>query len=365
MTADTEALDESTDADEEFEIPRIQRYTISAYGADYPIDALYQRLKSDPDGGESDIYIPDFQRGFVWTKPQADRFIESLLLGLPIPAIFLSKDDESNRLFVIDGSQRLRTIKAFMDGIFSGKEFVLGDKVHEDFRGLSYKTLLASDRRAFRDVTIHAIIVRQERPEQDNTSVYYLFERLNTGGTPAQPHEVRRAIFEGELNDLLGALDDVPSWRDIYGPPSKRFKDQELILRFLALRFSDEAYGVRHSTMKDFLTHFMARYRRASPRHLEFATAFVETINFIHAAIGPKAFRSSGPLNAAIFDAITVATSQRLEKGPIEDLAQFRSAYERVLSDETFADATTTGTSQSAKVVLRLSLASQALADVR
>ena len=110
--------DEAVHSDLEQEVPGIERYDIGFYGTDFPVDALYKRLSSADDEAESDIFIPDFQRGYVWTKKQADRFIESLLLGLPIPGIFLSTDRSTNRRFVIDGGQRLRTIRAFMDGIF-------------------------------------------------------------------------------------------------------------------------------------------------------------------------------------------------------------------------------------------------------
>ena len=77
------------------------RYTISSYGADMPIDGLVNRLK------RGDIFVPSFQRNFVWTITQASRFIESLVLGLPVPGIFLFKEPETRKLMVVDGQQRL------------------------------------------------------------------------------------------------------------------------------------------------------------------------------------------------------------------------------------------------------------------
>ena len=98
--------------------------------AQSPVESLVRRLSTDPSDVESDdIHIPSFQRGYVWTKPQADRFIESLLLGLPVPGIFLWKDPSSQRLAIIDGSQRLRTLKFFYDGVIRGREFSL-ERVH-------------------------------------------------------------------------------------------------------------------------------------------------------------------------------------------------------------------------------------------
>lgn len=83
------------------------KYSITSYGADYPIDGLVKRLQND------DITVPSFQRGYVWTMKQASRFVESLLLGLPVPGIFLSKEDETSKLLVIDGQQRLRVFNGF------------------------------------------------------------------------------------------------------------------------------------------------------------------------------------------------------------------------------------------------------------
>ena len=84
----------------------------SSYGADYPVDGLVKRINAE------DIYIPEFQRGYVWSLNQASRFIESLLLGLPVPGIFVAKDEETKKLLVIDGQQRLKSLQFFYNGMF-------------------------------------------------------------------------------------------------------------------------------------------------------------------------------------------------------------------------------------------------------
>ena len=208
-----EVEDEASVADSLAEAPSIGRYTMSSYGADYPVDALQRRLTTDPDEKKADIFVPDFQRGWIWTRTQAERFIESLLLGLPVPGIFLSKDEKTQKLFIIDGGQRLRSIRFFYDGILNEREFTLNN-VHEDFAGKSYKTLEPEDRRRLNDSIIHATVVRQEHPAGES-SIYYLFERLNTGGTAAQPQEVRRAIYGGRFADLLSQLDADSAWRGV------------------------------------------------------------------------------------------------------------------------------------------------------
>ena len=123
---------------------------------------------------------------------------------------------------------------SFYGGLFQGKEFVL-EKVQERWLGKSYKTLDADDRRRLDDSIIHATIVRQEEPSEDQSSIYLIFERLNSGGTFLQPQEIRVALYHGEFVSLLSSLNNNPRWRILYGRKSPRLKDIELILRFFAL----------------------------------------------------------------------------------------------------------------------------------
>ena len=189
------------------------RYGITAYGADYPVDALVSRLNTediivptyDPD--RSTVDVEGFQRHFVWTKPQSDRFVESLLLGLPVPGVFLVVQDDG-RLLVLDGQQRLRTLQAFYGGFWGERQYRL-EGVQEEFSGKTYKSLDPEDRRRLDNSIIHATIVRQDEPSNDQSSVYMIFERLNTGGTSLQPQEIRVALYRGEFVEFL--------------PPNQRF----------------------------------------------------------------------------------------------------------------------------------------------
>ena len=355
--------DEAVASDAAQDIPGIERYEIGFYGTDFPVDALYKRLSSGDDAAEGDIFIPDFQRGYVWTKKQADGFIESLLLGLPVPGIFLSTDPATSRRFVIDGGQRLRTIKAFMDGDFKGADYVLGKGVHQDFAGKRYTDLLPSDRRRFDDAIIHATIVRQDQPQGGDRSLFYLFERLNTRGTPAAAHEVRRSLWGGSLNGLLKDLAENVHWRNVYGRPSPRLKDQELILRFLALHVDESRYGSSgERTMKDFLSSFMARYRDVS-RHgaKEWREVFEEVIALVDEVLGHDAFRPEGRLNTAVYDAVMVGLAQARESGGLPEHDAVRSAYDALLENDGFIAATSSRTSHQPNVQTRLRLAREAL----
>ena len=207
---------EDSSSIEDAEISASVRYEISSYGADYPVDGLVKRIS------RGDIYVPEFQRGFVWTHAQSSRFIESLLLGLPVPGIFLFKEPETQRLVVVDGQQRLRTLQTYYHGIIRGREFALRG-VSEELNDLTYKSLPEDDRRRLDDAIVHATIFQQEDPQDDLSSIYLVFERLNTGGTPLVEQEIRSCVYPGPFNDLLEELAAHPKWREIYGSPRPHY----------------------------------------------------------------------------------------------------------------------------------------------
>ena len=264
---------------------------------------------------------------------------------------------------MIDGGQRLRTIKSFVDGSFKGSaNYKLGKGVHEDFADKSYSDLVPTDRRRFDDAVIHATIVSQDQPEDGDRSLFHLFERLNTGGTPATAHEVRRSLWGGTLNDLLGALAQDSHWREVYGPTSPRMKDQELILRFFALFIDEARYGTEgERTMKDFLTSFMARHRDVTDQQRsEWKSAFQEIIALIDQ--GPRLELRSGQegrLNTAVYDAVMVGLAYSRNTSGLPDDAAMEDAYNELLSNAEFVAATSSRTSHQPNVAKRLRLAQE------
>jgi hypothetical protein len=359
--------DELADIDERLEVAP-SRYSITSYGADYPVDGLVQRLE------KRSIFVPSFdpetttasgivgfQRDYVWTKSQADRFIESLLLGLPVPGIFLVSEPD-NTLLVLDGQQRLRSLQAFYAGVIRGKEFRL-QYVEEQFKGLSYKDLAPELQRMLDDSIIHATIVRQDEPSEDQSAIYSIFERLNTGGTLLQPQEIRVALYHGELVRLLRKLNEDPNWRALYGNRSNRLKDQEMILRFLS--FFERAAEYKRP-MKDFLNQFMAKYRNPSSADADrFGAVFKKTVGLVHDSVGPRAFRIGNTANAAVIDSLMVAIAERVTAGDFpSDASGLKEAYERLMDDEDYRDAVERATADEENVRVRLEKARAAVASV-
>ena len=179
-----EVEDEAADSEETTDLLPI--FEISAYGADYPVDALVQRLEAD------DITIPQWQRRFIWTRRQCSRFIESLLLGLPVNLVSSStRTRKTRKLVVLDGQQRLRTLLAYYRNDLEGRPFALPkydpskyQTIHPEFAGKRYSELPDEYRRRIDDSIIHATIVKQDTPAdpEELSSIYHIFERINSGG---------------------------------------------------------------------------------------------------------------------------------------------------------------------------------------
>ena len=307
-------------------------YKIANYPADFTLQGLYDKWSN------KDIDIPSFQRRFVWTIVQSSKLIESFLLGLPVPGIFLYKDKQSQQLLVIDGQQRLKTIFGYFAGTFpdSKNNFRLKD-VDERWEGKSFSDLDEPDKRRFKDSVLRAIIVEQLNPH-DNTSISYIFQRLNTGSTVLKPQEIRNCLYHGKFSDLLNELNKKPQWRKIISPspdkiypPDKRMRDIELILRFFTLTYRYKQY---EAPMKDFLSKFMNDYKNDEIKIDEFRKTFEDTVSLIADKLSPRPFVIKAGLQAAVFDSIMVAIALNLNKIP-QDI---KERHQQLLKDKEYID---------------------------
>jgi len=356
---DEEAVVDDTESD--LTVKPVQ-YEITSYGADIDAEGMVNRLK------RNDIYIPPFQRNYVWSQREASRFIESLLLGLPVPGIFLARERDSKRLLVIDGQQRLKTLQFYYDGFFNPQEGSKRKRVFEligvqkQFEGITYETLNDDDRITLNDSIIHSTIVKQDTPEGDQSSIYHIFERLNTTGRKLSPQQIRVAIYHGFLIETLHELNNHKSWRRIYGNPSKTLKDEELILRFFALFHFGSGYT---KPMKEFLNDSTEKLiLRGQNRVDELKTLFIETIDFILASLGDKAFRIERAINAAVYDSIMVGTAKRLQAGSNPIHSGFINAYAEILKFDDYLDLISQSTSDESNVSKRLELTTSAFKDL-
>lgn len=328
------------------------KYDISNYGADFDVISLVQRLR------QNDIIVPKFQRLYVWNHRMASQFIESLLLGLPVPGIFLARDLDTNLLLVIDGQQRLKSLQYFYEGIFQSgrdatpKEFALIG-VQPQFMGLTYSSLHTTERRALDTSVIHATIVKPNSPE-DYTSIIHIFERINTRGLTLTVQEMRNAVYIGPFIDLTLKLNENDAWRSVFGELHPRRRDQELIIRFLALYFARNNYI---QPMSEFLNRFVAHHREASQAFLrECDQIFSDVIGIAYESLGVTAFRINKSFNVPVFDSVMVGIAERIRGSSTINPQNIRQAYEHLLSQPNYREAISPALSNKT-VIPRLTLA--------
>ncbi|MBI4652558.1 DUF262 domain-containing protein [Candidatus Desantisbacteria bacterium] len=336
-------------------------FEITTYPADYTLQVYYEKWKSD------EIIIPTFQRKFVWKPSQASRLIESFMLGLPIPQIFIYTDKEQ-KLLIIDGQQRLKSIFYFFEGLFgeadkSGKRKVFNlDSINEKSKWFNktFNDFTDADKRKLNNSVLRAIIIKQLDPN-DDTSVYHIFERLNTGGTLLKNQEVRNCVYSGKLNGLLLKLNTYPAWRKILGKPKEDSsqKDVELILRYISLFHQKEKEKENYKKpMKDFLSSFMKKNRNPSDKFIEDEeNRFKKTCDLIIAQLGEKPFNPRGTLNVSFFDSVFVAFAKHFDKYP-DDI---KARYDNLKSNADFNKYTTSSTTDVEVVKNRLKIAAATL----
>ncbi len=354
MTTEADEVVERIESEEEDLDAGSPIYRIRSYPSDPDLEMLHGRWK------RGDLIIPEFQRGFVWKPAQASRLIESFLMGLPVPGIFVfvedhARGDDNARQLVIDGQQRLRSVFGFFEGELppEGRPFKLtgvDDRwVDKDYADLTYgeqKTLLTS--------VLRVVNIEQRDPPNDASSIYKIFERLNTGGTTLTPQEIRNSSCHGPFNDMLVDANVDSAWREIFGSlrPDPRMRDVELIVRFLALYEASESYS---KPMKEFITNYMARHQReAKPQ--SYRDLFIGTARNVFESLGSKPFHVRRGINVAVFDSVMVAFAK--SQTTPSDICE---RYQSLVTNTDFTNATTAGTTDVDTVRERLELASQVL----
>lgn len=334
-------------------------YEVITYPADFTLEGLVSKYK------KGSMTVPGFQRNFVWNIKQASRLIESFLLGLPVPSIFLFTDEVNHEQLVIDGQQRLMSVVYFFDGYFGEADHGGRRKVfklaglHEKspYHNKTYADLEETDQAAFNklnDSVLRAFVIKQITPH-GNTSVYHIFERLNTGGTQLVGQEIRNCVYHGPFNDLLCDLNKYENWRKIFGSISahKRQKDVELILRFFAFFENGDNY---ERPIKDFMSNFMRVNQHMNiEKQAMLSSIFKNTCDKIVEHLGEKPFHIWSGLNVAAYDSVFTT----LAKNSFSDDLKIR--FEKLKKDESFVKGVRGATADESIIELRMILARQYL----
>lgn len=339
---DLEEIQIEDEVDED-EVP--VEYDIATYPSDFTLSGIHKMWH------DGDIEIPKFQREFVWTIKQSSLLVESFLLGLPVPPVFFYIDEEHKNL-VIDGQQRILSVVYYLDGYF-GEESAHGKRQIFRLTGLDerspfhdqrFQDLSSSDQRKLQNSVLRSINVRQLSPKEDNTSMYHIFERLNTGGTELKPQEIRNCVFRGEFVEILKRLNQDKNWRSIIGKKTvdKHQKDIELVLRVFAL--SDGRWDLYEKPMKEYLNVSMRKNRKGKSKEVRlFFSLFPKACELIIRKFGGKPFHVRGPINTSVLDSVFCTVLDNLDKVPPD----IDKRYKKLVTDAKFLDSITGGTTDT------------------
>lgn len=349
-------------------------YNITSFGTDLSYREIVSMYK------EGDLEKPELQRKYVWTKKEASKFIDSILLGLPVPSIFLAKTKDDKRL-IVDGYQRIMTVYDYMEGIFSGdkKVFKLSntEDINSVWRGKAFNELTEELKRRIRTSPIHAIVFEQKSPSND-TGMYQIFERINTGGRTLKPQEIRNCVYHGDFNRLLFELNKYKTWRIILNSEKEdsRMADVELILRFYA--FSDIIFrneiNQNQIILSKFLNEYMGDFNTLSENeYISKKNLFQNTIESLYKMIGANVFRNlkrknneihwAKKINPVIFDAICSATVYVNENSD-KNYSTTLERYIELLEDLEFRNAISNRTTNIENIKIRISKAADILYGV-
>lgn len=292
-----QGVDDSIDT-QPYEAIRERKVLIQTY--DYAIRQLMDMVI------EGDLILdPDYQRNYRWDDEKASKFIESIILNIPVPVLYFAEEGDSS-FSVIDGQQRLTSLFRYIkpqevNALYPSREFselVLSQnlKLRPDLRGKRYLDLSREERATLTKRAVRCIVVLNE---SDSTLKFEVFERLNTGSVSLTPQEARNCIYRGKYNTLIKRLAQNVKFRQLVSLPElalKSMKDVELVLRFFAYRELTEQ--TRYSdNYTEYLNSHMEENREVSEaRQVQLELLFNETVDLIYQTLGVGvAFRK--PIN--------------------------------------------------------------------
>lgn len=311
---------------------------------------------------------PRFQRRDAWSVRRKSAFIESLILGLPVPQIVLAeKRGERGKYIVLDGKQRLLSLMQFT-GNAQGPHnaFRLSGLVaRTDLIRRTYETLKdparENDLNAFHNYTVRTVVIRNW-PSHD--FLHLVFLRLNTGSVKLSPQELRQAMFPGTFSDTVDdrAQASVPL-RTILGreSPDPRMRDVELLVRFLGFYFFISTYTGR---MKDFLDttcdNLNSGWQNYEPKVENAIAAFNDACDALIQIFGAEKIArkvNSRLFNRSIFDALVFyAANDTIRANMLQKSVAVRAAYEDIAADPNFLNASESDTAGIPNTVARYAM---------
>jgi len=363
---------------------QIEEYDITAAPNDFNVVTIFNFIESGA------VRIPGFQRNYVWDISRASKLIESLILGLPVPQVFLY-EIERNKFLVIDGQQRLMSIYYFIKQRFPKKEkrselrtiFDANGKipdeiVHDDnyfenfrlklaetlphhpnrFKGQAYLTL--GDHKVQFDLrTIRNVIIKQNSPKGDDSSMYEVFNRLNTGGVNLKPQEIRTSMYHSSFYEILYKANSLPAWRRILSnvEPDLHMKDVEILLRGFAMLVDGDSYA---PSMVKFLNQYSRKCRTQTDEQNNYLLDLFDSFLVACQGLPEDAFlnKKNRRFNVALYEAaFSGACSSAFQGRKRLSRPLITAQLTQLESDPEFVNALLEGTTKAKNVQTRLSRA--------
>ncbi|OUJ69126.1 DUF262 domain-containing protein [Hymenobacter crusticola] len=343
--------------------------TVKTQNIEYDLETLVKKI----DKGTIKL-DPDYQRRHRWDPITSSRLIESLILNIPIPIIYLSQDidvdtevDEESRYSVIDGQQRLTAIVNF----FTNNITLTGLEALKELEGLTYKQLPPFLIRRLEERTIKCLRIDSTVDDQVK---YDIFERLNSGSVKLEAQELRNAVARGPFNEIIKNLAKNETFRiliQVRNPDSdkkvQKMEDVELVLRFFAL--SSGNYINLKKGFKQFLDDEMKRFNSLDNNAFKkMQIKFISTMDFIYKNFGDEpfakfrytgnAYKRMSKFNAAVFDSLAVSIADNIIKDKKPELSFDKvQGFKELFKDPEFFDATEGSVNDREKVIRRIEAA--------
>lgn len=265
-------------------------------------DMLVSNLKTWKEKGKL-ITNPEYQRDFVYSKEQSSKLIESALMCIPLPTIYLC-EEEDGKYSVIDGQQRIESFIRYMRGEFPLKKL----SVRDDLNGKFYSDLNDDDQTTIDDTSLRTIIIRKESAD----SKFDIFERLNRGAVTLKEQELRNCVYRGLYNQMINDLAETKRVNELFVNTNKRMIYQEYILRFFALL---NFYSYK-GNMKQFLNDYMTMHQNDNEDKVKAdKEKFSKVLAVVSEVLGKDAFYNidyekklfTAKFSATFYDSIMVA----------------------------------------------------------
>ena len=282
---------------------------------DYPFEVINSKYGDKDDEGKT-LYVPDYQREFVWNNEKQSRFIESVLLGVPLTP-FLVSEDADNRLEIIDGSQRIRTLIAFYDNTLRLRKL---EKL-SSFNSAKFKDLPARIQRSFENRDFKIIIVH--KTNADNKEIKQdIFNRINTSGKKLTGSEIRKGSYAGNFYNMIIELKEHKKFQSICPISEQRANRgeyEEFILRFFAYK---DKYLESKSDVAIFLNKYLLDMNKTDFSQEDYVNEFNKMVDFVCVNF-TNGFRKKSNNNSVPrvrFEAISVGVHLALiEKSDLKD----------------------------------------------